>query len=628
MQKWLHMVLRQVSVRWLVAAAGIALVACDGGDVVEPTTGDLEVTTVTSGPEPDPDGYTIAIDDGPALALGANATFHGEDLAAGEHSVGLAGVAANCALEGENPRLIEVVAGQTASLTLAISCSTAAGGILVTVTTTGSPVDPDGYVATLDGADPGLPVGTDDAVSFTGLTPGAHEVALTGLSANCRVDGEVSRTVEVVAGATSELSVAVVCTDAAGTLEVAVVTTGPAVDADGYLLTVDGGAPQPVGSNATLPLGELPIGDHVLTLAGIAGNCHLDGENPRTVTVAPGSATVTFTLQCLGSNTLIAFTSNAFQLLAVLVIRPDGSGLRNLTPAGQQESDPVWSPDGRQILFLREGDLLAMDADGNGRVELADGVQISEHRWSPDGRMIAYVDVREEGDDAFDDLWVMQADGSGKVKVAEDAFNFAWSPDGRLVYTSVADFADVHLRLVNADGSGDTRVTERAAFQPAWAPDGSQIAFVGLDDNDIYLVDPDGANELNLTQGVSDDESPIWSPDGSRIAFTMGPVGQPLETEIAVMNRDGTGRTALTSHPGFDFQPTWAPDGTKLVFTRAEESGDTEVYVMNADGSGQTNLTNRPDSRETTPDWNGRTGETTVAGRLAAFHDRWLRARR
>jgi TolB protein len=336
---------------------------------------------------------------------------------------------------------------------------------------------------------------------------------------------------------------------------------------------------------------------------------------------------MTFELHCSGSSSLIAFTSNAVQLLAILVINPDGSGLKNLTPIGDLESDPVWSPDGRRILFLRNGDLFAMESDGSGRIALADGVMITEHRWSPDGRMIAYVDVRDEGNDAFDDLWVMQADGTRKVKLAEQAFNISWSPDGRLVYTSIADFADVHLRIVKADGSGDVRLTTRAAFQPAWSPDGSRIAFVGLEDNDIYLIDPDGSNEANLTKGVSDDESPTWSPDGSRIAFTLGPLGQTVETEIAVMNPDGSGRTTLTTHPGFDFQPTWSPDGAKLVFTRAETSGDTEIYVMNADGSGQTDLTNRPDSRETTPDWNGRGADATMATGQSAFQQRWLRAR-
>jgi Tol biopolymer transport system component len=439
------------------------------------------------------------------------------------------------------------------------------------------------------------------------------------------VDGGSSRELTVAAGSTSEVSLVVTCAQPVGSIQVTTSSTGSSPDADGYTVSVDGGSPHVIGANATLRLEGLALGTHALLLAGIAANCHLDGDNPRSVEVAEGSTSLAFDLTCLGADALIAFTSNAFQLLAVFVVNPDGSGLRNLTPNGLFESDPVWSPDGRQILVVRDGDLYVMNAEGTGRVRVADGLEISEHRWSHDGRRIAYVDLRQEGGDVFEDLRVMQADGSGKVTVAKQAFNFSWSPDGRLVYTSVADFGDVHLRIVNADGSGDLRLTGRAAFQPAWSPDGSRIAFVTLGDNDIFLIDPDGAHEVNLTQGLSEDEEPTWSPDGSRIAFTLGPLDQPLESEIALMNRDGSGRTILTNHPGFDYQAAWSPDGTRIVFTRSEASGDSEIYVINADGGTQTDVSLRPGTVETTPDWNGQGGAGVMASR-AAFYRSWLLA--
>lgn len=105
---------------------------------------------------------------------------------------------------------------------------------------------------------------------------------------------------------------------------------------------------------------------------------------------------------------------------------------------------------------------------------------------------------------------------------------------------------------------------------------------------------------------------------------TSEPLGQALESEVAVMNRDGSSRMTLTDHPGFDFEPVWSPDGTKIVFTRSENS-NTEIYVMNADGGNQTNVSNRPDTRETTPDWNGQ-GAVMVASRQSAFYKSWLRA--
>jgi Tol biopolymer transport system component len=590
-----------------------------------PGAGSIRITTTTSGPDTDPDGYTFAVDGGSSQPLALNGSTTLTNLATGDHSVQLAGVAENCTVQGTNPQSVTVTSGATADVNFDISCSATTGIIRVSVTTSGSPTDPDGYVAKLDGGDPGLPIGTGGDVSFTSVPAGSHTVTLTGLATNCNVTGGPSRDITVTAGATSELSFVVTCASTTGSIQVTTVTTGTSLDPDGYTVSVDGGASQAIGPNATLTLEGLALGTHALTLSNIAGNCHLDGENPRVIEVLPGSITVTFDLNCLGANALIAFTSNAFQLLAIFVVSPDGSGLRNLTPDDARESNPIWSPDGRKILFSKNDGLYVMNSDGSGRVNLADGDQgIFEHRWSPDGRMIAFVAIRQEGLDEVDDLWAMQADGNGKVKLAEHAFNFSWSRDGRIVYTSDADLADVHLRIINADGSGDVRLTNRAAFQPAWSPDGGQIAFVTLGDKDIFLINPDGSGEVNLTQGLSDDDSPTWSPDGSRIAFTTEPLDQALESEVAVMNRDGSSRMNLTNRPGFDLQPSWSPDGTKIVFV-GSDNGDSEIYVMNADGGNQTNVSNRPDSRETTPDWNGQPA-VTVASRQQAFYSRWLRA--
>jgi Tol biopolymer transport system component len=618
--------LGQVSLSLLMAGSVLAGLSCGGEDLEAPTTGTLEITTATTGPEPDTDGYVVTVDDATQTVIGPNATFQLQNLESGDHSVRLAGVAENCAVAGENPRSIQVEAGKTTRLDFAVTCTIDAGAIRVSVTTSGSPADPDGYVAKLDDGDPGLPIESNGNVTFTGVTAGSHTVTLTGVAADCAVTGGPTQSVTVVTGETSELGFEVTCALPVGSIQVTTATTGSSLDPDGYTVSVDGGTPQVIGSNATLALEGLAVGTRSLALSGIAGNCHLDGDNPRTVEVSQASTTVTFELTCLGANALIAFTSNAFQLLAILVVNPDGTGLRNLTPDGVFESDPIWSPDGRRILFIREGSLYLMDADGSGRIKLADGQAISEHRWSPDGRMIAYVDVRQVGEDVIEDLWVVQADGTGKFRVTENGFNFSWSPDGRLVYTSDADLGDVHLRIINADGTGSARLTNRAAFQPAWSPDGTRIAFVTLDAKDLFLINPDGSGETNLTQGLSENDAPAWSPDGSRIAFGTAPPTPGPDMEIAVINRDGSGQVTLTSPPGFDFQPVWSPDGTKIVFTRSEPSGDSEIHVMNADGSNHINVSNRPETFETGPDWNGQGGAVTAASRQSAFYRRWLRA--
>src|SRR3989454_738489 len=90
-----------------------------------PTTGSLTVTAATSGAsgDIDPDGYTVSVDGGAAsqpIPANGSVTFTGP---AGDHSIALTGVAANCTVSGANPRTVTVPAGGTATTTFSVSCA-------------------------------------------------------------------------------------------------------------------------------------------------------------------------------------------------------------------------------------------------------------------------------------------------------------------------------------------------------------------------------------------------------------------------------------------------------------------------------------------------------------------------
>jgi Tol biopolymer transport system component len=206
------------------------------------------------------------------------------------------------------------------------------------------------------------------------------------------------------------------------------------------------------------------------------------------------------------------------------------------------------------------------------------------------------------------DVYMMQADGSGPTRLTTDpSFDAdpAWSPDGtRIAFRSDRD-GNPEIYVMNADGSGQTNLTNEGSEdqEPAWSPDGNKITFASDRDGDseIFVMNADGSSPVQLTDNILfDDAHPAWSPDGSKIAFDSDRDGN---LEIYVMNAaDGSGPTNLTDDPNHDFEPNWSPDGTKIAFT-TERDGNDEVYVMSAtDGSGQANLTNDPED-DSSPTW-------------------------
>jgi dipeptidyl aminopeptidase/acylaminoacyl peptidase len=88
--------------------------------------------------------------------------------------------------------------------------------------------------------------------------------------------------------------------------------------------------------------------------------------------------------------------------------------------------------------------------------------------------------------------------------------------------------------VMNADGSGKRRLARTAwNFEPpVWSPDGLKLAFerrldptkyggqCGGCDIEVYVMNADGSGQQNLTRNVAEDGNPAWSPDGQKIAFS------------------------------------------------------------------------------------------------------------
>jgi TolB protein len=234
--------------------------------------------------------------------------------------------------------------------------------------------------------------------------------------------------------------------------------------------------------------------------------------------------------------TRIAFSRyGANRSSGIYVMDADGSNVRSLTanPEGVFDEGPSWSADGRLIVFSRNfldlsgpdpvpagtsrRDLYTVGVDGTGPTELVGGpTDDYEPMWSPDGSRIAFVRAlpAEPGTTPTpDQIWTVRADGGGprRVTTLTSGGGYpAWSPDG----TQLAFESGLAIYVVGVDGSGLRRVPGVSGFDPAWSPDGTRIVFtVGADaDHDLSVVALDGTGLRRLTLGPASDSSPAWGP--------------------------------------------------------------------------------------------------------------------
>jgi hypothetical protein len=176
------------------------------------------------------------------------------------------------------------------------------GSLEVTSLTFGTGSDPDGYVVMLDGRGV-APLGVTGSTLIPDVVPGEHQVDLSGVADNCRVEGERPRTVTVTESEAAAVAFSIACdvvqppTD--GELEVTVRTGGSSVDQDGYNVVLFHLAGPAVPANGSVTMTGVPTGEQAVGLVNAAPNCAVQGEHPVRLTLESGvPAAVDFTVVC------------------------------------------------------------------------------------------------------------------------------------------------------------------------------------------------------------------------------------------------------------------------------------------------------------------------------------------
>jgi Tol biopolymer transport system component len=271
------------------------------------------------------------------------------------------------------------------------------------------------------------------------------------------------------------------------------------------------------------------------------------------------------------------------------------------------------------------------------------GVNLS--RPPPDDSELGFVSAAQGGSGDRRDIFA--ADETGTVTRLTtcnrenrpcDVLEASWSPErSRLVVRRRADDTNGDMRLTPADGESlafldlerGTEAVLIAATQRVtgidWSPVGNAVVYSALgagDREDMFVMDPNGANNQNLTGTTGIDERrPRIDPTGTVAVYERIEAGGKGRIFI-YLNRNaqlqitsgGAGEGVLTGTPyqvGSDADPDYSPDGRTLVFRRLTSLGNGGLGnwdVMTArasDGGGLTTIAGGPGYRGA-PDWGPR----------------------
>ena len=288
------------------------------------------------------------------------------------------------------------------------------------------------------------------------------------------------------------------------------------------------------------------------------------------------------------------------------LLNADGSGLKQLTSHPENDSDGVFTPDGKAVLFLstRSGSsqLWRIALDGGEPVQVTKApVDVDSFVLSRDGSTVAFAAETFPDCDGLD-CTAKRLEERAKLKssgrVYDSLFFRHWDTwgDGRRAHLFTQKLeggtpVDV-LKGVQADAPTKPF---GGADEYTFTPDGKALVFtsrqVGREeawstDLDLFRVGVDGltaASKLTLGNRATDTQ-PVFSPDGKQLAYlAMSRPGFEADKLVVIVRDWATGkeRRLTDAWDRSAASLTWSPDG-KTLYVTAEELGQKGVFAVNA----------------------------------------------
>lgn len=296
-------------------------------------------------------------------------------------------------------------------------------------------------------------------------------------------------------------------------------------------------------------------------------------------------------------------------------IAPDGTGLRSLAPPPGNRSGVAFSPDGRRMTFLQDGDLWFMNPRTAERVQATHlakpaigtvpggnfsrlDVDIASYRWSPDSRFIAlHINDRTRVGKVLIPNYLGE-----ETRVATLRRDFPGENDQER-FLSILTLEDGQLRRVPFKDPFDRRFT---GF--AWSPDSSRLLVDQSSENVVhrwlYLVNPADASVEEIWHDARPTRTSshwvsLWRSDGRGIVFVSDKDGRhhlyslPLGAGASPKRlTEGDWSVIGESNPAV----VTLSEKTRTIFFVSNQKGPEErqVYRMPEDGGPMTAVSTLP----------------------------------
>ena len=264
-----------------------------------------------------------------------------------------------------------------------------------------------------------------------------------------------------------------------------------------------------------------------------------------------------------------------------------------------------WSPDGSKIAYVSGNSSFLFGRPYIGNiapcsiwiisVEKGTPVQLTDNRylnvspiWTPDGRNILFVTNQGGSRDVYQLPLKESAVPAGspvRRTTGLNAFTISLSADGKKLAYSIFTYSSniwsikiPEEKAISISEAIPVTTGNQAIEGIGVSPDGKWLAFDSnrSGNQDIYKM-PVGGGELErLTTHPSDDFLPSWSPDGKEIVFYSFREGN---RDIHLMTAEGGTIRQLTDDSAQERYPDWSPDGKHIVF-RSNKTGCGELFVI------------------------------------------------